>query len=174
VAFTYRLMEAEMALAFGAGQRELLLHLWRRLCSISVWGALMMCLLLTVVGAQVLVFWTGGHTPMNWSLYALLLIAVVANSVWSAALALPFATNRYHNISIGYVLIYGGGAILGAYFAISMTGLAGAGMGVLLADIAMIAFVVPVAIRLGGGGWGAWITSVVRPPLFLLSRALLR
>lgn len=167
VAFTYRLMEAEMALAFGSGQSELLLHLYCRLCSVSVWGALFLSLGLAVSGEWLLVFWTHGQTPMNWQLYALMLMAIVANSVWSAALALPFVTNRYQNISIGYVMINGLGAILVAYFAMNMAGLVGAGTGVLFADIVMIGFVVPAAMRKGGVAWRTWLGAVLTPPFFL-------
>lgn len=168
VAFTYRLMEAEMARAFGAGQRDLLLHLFRHLCSVSVWGALIMSLTLAIVGEKLLEFWTDGHTPMNWPVFILLLLAVVANSVWNAAIALPFVTNRYQKISIGYALIYGGGAILSAFFAIYMVGFVGTGAGILLADVAMIVFVVPIAIRQQGETWLTWVRAVLTPPLYLL------
>lgn len=167
VAFTYRLMEAEMALAFGSGQSELLQYLYRRLCSVSVWGALILSLVLAVFGEWLLAFWTHGHTPMNWSLYALMLLAVVANSVWNATLALPFVTNRYQNISVGYVMINGMGPILAAYFAMKSAGLTGAGVGVLFADLAMIVFIVPAAIRMGCITWRAWIGAMLPPPFFL-------
>ncbi len=170
VAFTYRLMEAEMAWAFGSGQGELLMHLYRRLCSVSVWGALILSLALAISGEWLLAFWTHGHTQMNEPLYALMLMAIVANSVWSAVLALPFVTNRYQDISVGYIFINGLAAILVAYFAMKVMGLAGAGVGVLCADIAMIGFVVPSTIRKGSITGRAWLGAILMPPVFLFKR----
>ena len=121
-----------------------------------------------VAGEWILQVWTQGKIPMDWLLYVLLLLAAATNTLWNTALMVAYATNRHERIAVVYSLVYGGAAFGVAYAGARMAGIAGVGGALLLAEIAMAAYVIPVARRMSGEGWEAWFRTVVQPPWFLV------
>ncbi len=165
-----RLIQPEMALAFGGDNYELFRMLFRHSCQVALWGGVVACLLLGVAGETVLEVWTQGKVPMDWALYVLLLLTAATNALWYTALMVAYATNRHQRIAVVYSLVYGGAAFAVAYAGAKMAGVAGVGGALLVAEIAMAAYVIPAARRLSGEGWATWLRTVVRPPWFLLQR----
>lgn len=163
-----RLIEPELSVAFGRGDNQLFRMLFRRSCQVALWGGIVACLLMGVAGEWILQVWTQGKIPMDWLLYVLLLLAAATNTLWNTAMMVAYATNRHERIAVVYSLVYGGAAFGVAYAGARMAGVAGVGGALLLAEIAMAAYVIPVARRMSGEGWEAWLRTVVQPPWFLV------
>jgi len=163
-----RLIEPEMALAFGGGNHDLFRSIFSRSCQVALWAGMGSCIVLGAAGEKVLCFWTRGEVAMNWPLFILLLLTAAANCLWFTALMVPYATNRHTSIAWFYACVYGGAAFVVAYFGARMAGLAGVGAALLLAEIALAAHVLPAALRLSGVTWRSWLWTLGRPPWFLL------
>lgn len=164
-----RLIEPEIALAFGANRYDLVRKLFTRSCQITLWAVVPACVLLWFVGATLFHLWTRDQIELDVPLYALLLLGSAANSIWYTALMVPYATNRHERIALLYVAIYGGGMLILSIPLMRYLETAGAGIALLVCELVMAAVVLPVAIRLSGASGYEWLTTVVRPPLFLLA-----
>ena len=165
-----RLIEPEIAFAFGAARHDLVRKLFSRSCQITLWAVLPACVALWFVGAALLHLWTRGQIVMDVPLYALLLLASAANSMWYTALMVPYATNRHEQIAVLYAAIYGCGVLILSIALMRPFQSAGAGVALLVGELAMAAVVLPIAMRLSGESGCNWLRTVVRPPLFLFAR----
>lgn len=165
-----RLIEPEIAFAFGAARHDLVRKLFTRSCQITLWAVVPACLVLWFVGAVLLHLWTRGQIAIDAPLYALLLLASAANSIWYTALMVPYATNRLERIAALYVAIYGCGVLVLANLLMPSFQSAGAGAALLVGELAMAAVVLPIAMRLSGESGYKWFRTIVRPPLFLFAR----
>lgn len=166
-----RLIEPEIALAFGAGQREVLRRLFSRSCQVVLWIVVPTCLALWFAGEEAFALWTRGEITLDESLYALLLLVAAANSLWNTALMVPYATNRHEWIAMLYVVIYGCSAVILAILLMPRFGFYGAGVALLIAELAMVACVLPTSFRLSGETGYAWVKTIIRPPVFVLKVA---
>jgi Na+/glutamate symporter len=133
-----------------------------------VWGGVAAGAALGVAGGKIIDVWTDGNIAVDWPLYLLLLVAAVANSLWYTALMVPYATNRHARIAMAYCLVYGLAAFAFAYAGSKTLGLAGVGAALLLTEIAMAAYVLPIAWRLSDERGHTWFVKVAQPPWFLL------
>lgn len=165
-----RLIEPELSLAFGAGDNGLFSRLFLRGSQTALWLCLLVAIALMVFAPWLWPVWTRGEADIHWPLFVILLGAAIANSVWYTALMVPYATNRHGRIAVVYAVVYGLGALAFGYLSASLGGLAGAGAGLLAAEIAMAAYVVPAALRMGQQCWPVWLSSILQPPTFLLAR----
>lgn len=163
-----RLIEPEMALAYGAGNHDLLRKLFTRSCQITLWAALPACVALWFSGGLLLTLWTKSAITMDAPLFALFLLASAANSLWFTALMVPYATNRHERMAL-LSLAANGGLVLLAIIVMPTFGLAGAGAAVLLAELAMAAWVLPTAFHLSGEIPRNWVMMVVMPPVTVLA-----
>ena len=110
-----RLIEPEMALAYGGNRHDVFRRLFNRSCQVALWMSAASCIALGVAGERVLGIWTHGKVTMDWPLYTLLLLSAAANTVWYTALMAAYATNRHVRVALVYSAIYGGGAFVLAY-----------------------------------------------------------
>jgi O-antigen/teichoic acid export membrane protein len=165
-----RLIEPELGLAFGRGDRGSFRLIIRRSCQVTWWGGLVICLTLWLTGEELLGVWTHDQIAMEWPLFAFLLVAVALNAFWYAALGAAYATNRYGRIALGYILVYGIGALILAYLSMQFISLAGAGAALALVEFAMAVLVIPAALRLSEDNVISWARTVGQPPWFLLRR----
>lgn len=157
-----RLIEPELALAYGAGNHALVRTLFMRASQIAVWLVLFACLLLWFAGEPLLRFWGRGVIEFDITLFSWLLIASAANSLWYVALMVPYATNRH-----GYVALFFIGVnscmLLLAPILMKWLGISGSGVIVLMAELMMIAYVLPVAFSLTQSQYKKWILSIIKP-----------
>ena len=116
-----RLVEPELALAYGSKDKYLFQYLFIRSGQIALWGCLGVCFLVGPGAHWIFPAWTGGKIVMHWPTYIVLLGGVLFNSIWNAALTVLYATNRHGRIAIFYTLFYGVVALGLSY--IGMTGL---------------------------------------------------
>jgi O-antigen/teichoic acid export membrane protein len=165
-----RLIEPEMASAYGGNRHEIFRNLFNRSCQIALWLSVASCLALGVAGEKVLSIWTHGKVAIDWLLYSLLLLGATANSVWYTALTAAYATNRYVRVALVYSAVYGGAAFGLAYISAKILGLAGVGLALFLSELAMAPYVLHKTFQLAGESWVSWIEQVARPPWFLIRR----
>lgn len=165
-----RLIEPEMASAFGGNQHDVFRRLFNRSCQVALWMSAASCIALGVAGEWVLGVWTHGMVAMDWALYILLLLSAAANTVWYTALMAVYATNRHVRVAIVYSAVYGGAAFVFAYIFIKTSGIAGGGLALLLSEVAVAPYVLWKTLQLTGESLASWLGEVARPPWFLFRR----
>jgi O-antigen/teichoic acid export membrane protein len=165
-----RLIEPEMALAYGGNRQDVFRRLFNHSCQVALWVSTASCLVLGVAGEKLLGIWTHGKVTMDWPLYTLFLLSAAANTVWCTALMASYSTNRHVRVALVYSAVYGGGAFGLAYILVKFAGLAGVGSALLLSEIAMAPYVLLKTFHLTGESWTSWLVQVARPPLFLIRR----
>lgn len=165
-----RMIEPEMALAFGAEDTSLFQRLFSKSCQFAFWGCLLAALMVGVSAHWVFPVWTSGKVVMHWPTFIMLLSGVLVNSLWYTALMVPYATNRHVRIAVFYSLIYGGGAFVMGYFGAKGSGLSGAALALIIVEIVMAAIVVREALKLARVKMGRWVCAVLHPPLDTLGQ----
>jgi len=163
-----RIIEPEMAVAYGGNREEDFRHLFNRSCQAALWFSVIFCLLLAVSGELLLGVWTHGKVTMHWPLYLLLLLAVAVNAVWYVALMAAYATNRHVKVAMVYSMVYGGLTFFLAVFLLKQLGVAGAGLAIFLSEAVMALVALPKMLKLAGESFPSWVTGIVKPPLFLI------
>jgi len=163
----------ELSTAFGAGDMPLARSLHRRACQASLWLALLLCALLLLVGRVVFERWTRGQVAFDVPLFLLLLAVTVCNSLWSASYVVPVAANRHQKVALTYVVATAA-SLLGAALLTRGLQVHGAALALLLIDIVMVAFVVPISLRMVGDETGGYARAVVTLPKDLPGRLLAR
>lgn len=165
-----RLIEPELALAFGANNICLFRRLFTRSCQLALWGCLGVCFLIGPAAHWIFPAWTGGKIVMHWSTYIVLLAGVVINGIWYTALMVPYATNRHARIAMFYTLVYGAAAFgLGYLWAVRL-GLGGAALAILLVEAAMAIIVVRDSVRLARINIAEYLTTIFQPPFDIVGR----
>ena len=159
-----RLIEPELALAYGAGDSALFQRFFSRSCQFAIWGCLVTCFFVGPGAYWIFPEWTGGKVPMHWPAYGLLLAGVLINSIWNTALMVPYATNRYGRIAMHYTLIYGVGAASLGYIGAVGLGIVGTALALLIAEGIMAAVIVHSALRLLRMSAKHWLNTILRPP----------
>ena len=163
-----RLIEPELALAFGADNISLFRRIFARSCQLALWGCLGVCLLVGSGAHWIFPAWTGGKFAIDWPTYIVLLAGVLINGIWYTALMVPYATNRHGRIAVIYTLIYGVVALYLGYLGATGLGLVGAAAALLIAEAIMAVFITRASLRMVTMGTAQWIKTVLRPPFDLL------
>ena len=159
-----RLIEPELALAYGAGDSDLFQRFFSKSCKFAIWGCLGTCFFVGPGAYWIFPEWTGGKVPMHWPAYGLLLAGVLINSIWNTALMVPYATNRYGRIAMHYTLIYGVGAASLGYIGAVGFGIVGTALALLIAEGIMAVVIVHSALRLLRMSAKHWLNTILRPP----------
>jgi len=165
-----RLIEPEMALAYGTEDSSLFGRLFFKSCQLSFWGCLLVALMVGVGAHWVFPAWTGGKVVMQWPTFILLLAGVLINSLWYTALIVPYATNRHVRIAVFYILIYGVGAFAMGFFGAKGLNLSGAALALMIVEVVMAVIVIRSAVKISHTEMGQWVWAVLCPPLDTLVR----
>ena len=165
-----RLIEPEMASAYGGNRPDDFRRLSIRSCQVAIWVSAATGIALVLAGEKVLGIWTHGKVAMDWTLYLLLLLGAVANAIWNTALMAAYATNRHVKVALVYAVVYGAAAIGLAYLFTRISGFAGVGLALLLTELAMAPYVLLKTFQLTGESLASWLDQVARPPWFLFRR----
>lgn len=163
-----RLIEPELALAYGAKNNSLLQRLFVTSCRLALWGCLGACLLMGPGAYWIFPAWTGGRVTIQWATYLVLLGGVVINSIWYTALMVPYAINRHGPIAFYYALLYGAATVGLGFLGANGSGLNGVALVLLLAEAAMSVLILRTSLQITGICLSRWAESVVRPPFDLL------
>ncbi len=137
----------ELSAAFGSRDIALARRLHRTAVQVSLAMAAAALVFLAIAGPRVFAFWTHGSVAFSGTVFHLLLLAVLANSLWNASSAVPVAANQHKQLSVLYVMFSVLSLAL-AYLLAHRIGLAGVAAGMLFADTCMAAVVVRITNRL--------------------------
>ena len=166
-----RLIEPELALAFGAGDSTLFQRIFARACQLALWGCLGVCLLVGPGAYWIFPAWTGGKVAMNWTTYILLLACALNNGIWYTALMVPYATNRHGRVALLYTLVYGVSAFGLGYIMAKGLGLGGIALALLQAEVIMAAIVVHDSLQITRVSMAQWAETILNPPFNLIGWA---
>jgi O-antigen/teichoic acid export membrane protein len=159
-----RLIEPELAFAYGAGDSALFKRFFTRSCQFAIWGCLTACFFVGPGAYWIFPEWTGGKLPMHWPTYLILLTGVLINSIWNTALMIPYATNRYGQIAKYYTLVYGLGAATLSYIGAVGFGMVGAALALLIVESVMAAIIVHSTLHLVRMSLKHWSNTIFHPP----------
>lgn len=162
----------EMSSAFGTQNHGLTRTLHRRACQMALLVAVVMVLMMMTFGPWFLNHWTGGHVPPSRGLLSILLLVVVANTLWATSSTLLAAINQHQKLAAYYILATGMTCVL--CFALARWyGLYGAAWSLLVAEIVMNMYVVPASLKISRDTWPAFLASMTQYPPSLRPEALL-
>jgi O-antigen/teichoic acid export membrane protein len=136
----------------------------------SVWGSFLFCVLLVLLGRQLITTWTLGRVAYDPFLFALFGSGVVLNSFWGTSSVVLTSTNNHATLGNIYALW----ALLGlmcGYAVGSTFGLHGIGMAALLAEFGMLGYVFRASCRLLDDPVGDAASNIFNP-LVLIRRLL--
>jgi O-antigen/teichoic acid export membrane protein len=134
----------ELSTSYGMRDFALARKIHRYSCKVAFWFAFVAVLGLAAGGPFVFRIWTGGRIHINLSCYFVLLLVVVASSLWNASSAVPVAANRHEWLALQYLVGTAGSLVLG-YYLIFHFGLTGVAIALLASDLWMGMFVVPAS-----------------------------
>jgi O-antigen/teichoic acid export membrane protein len=159
----------EMSAAFGAGDLHLAKGLHRHSCRASFWLSLASAAGLFFLGGWIYRVWTHGNIELHQPLFYVLLVVIIANSLWYTSSMVPMAINRHQRTALWY-LAGAGMALLLAIWMLPRWGLAGAGSALLVIDVVMLLHVLPHSLALVQDHFAEFISVVMKPPYRLAWR----
>jgi O-antigen/teichoic acid export membrane protein len=151
----------ELSRSVGAGRIDEAREILRRSVQLALVCLLPVVVALAVFGLAAIHWLTRGLVDPPITLLFILLIVIVANSIWymlSSALA---ATNRHRRLAV-VSLGASSGALLAAVPLSSALGLEGAAIALLVADIPIFAFVFPAALAVVQDTAAAFIRAILK------------
>jgi len=160
-----QLIQPELGLAYGSQDSELFNKLVLKACQLVFWAAGGLTMGLALTGDLILSRWTVGKITMHWPLYLFLLGALVINSLWNTALMVPYATNRHSRIAGIYTGVYGLIAFVLAFFLVKEFGVFGAGVTLLVVELAMLVIVLKEALKMSDILFQEWTSHLLKPPV---------
>jgi len=153
----------ELSTAFGANDIALARSLHRRACQAALWLVVPFSAALFLIGPLIYRLWTRGKLPFDPTLFGLLLLVVVANSLWSTSYVVLLSVNCHQRLAAVYVAATG----LSLAIALVLTrliGLHGTALALLVIDIFMSTYVVPRSLALVQDTLPAFLKFILTPP----------
>jgi O-antigen/teichoic acid export membrane protein len=145
----------EVSRAHGAGNLAQIRRLHRTAWALTAGLGLLVCTALGLLGPWISRVWLGpGHHDQ---LILLMLLAVsLVSAVWNVSSVVLTATNAHVRLSVVFLVVNALGMALAAFAGLSvgMTGLLAA---LLLVEVAMLAWVLPAALKASGDGLPAFL-----------------
>ncbi|HEU4636762.1 MAG TPA: lipopolysaccharide biosynthesis protein [Edaphobacter sp.] len=163
----------ELSSAFGTNDVALTRTLHRRSCQMGLLISISIVATMLTLGPWFLTHWTGGHVPPSRGLLSILLLVVIAYSLWSTSSTLLAAVNQHQKLAIWY--LFGTSiTVVATYFAARYFGLLWAAASLLLSELVMNTYVLPATLSLSGDTFGAFVASMFHIPKSLKPKALIK
>ncbi|MGP8258472.1 MAG: lipopolysaccharide biosynthesis protein [Acidobacteriaceae bacterium] len=162
----------ELSLAYGAKNYELLRSLHRRACQTALILAIFIVLCMMTFGPWFLNHWTGGHVPPSRGLLSILLLVVVVYSLWSTSSTLSTATNQHQRLAAWYI-VGTGVTVVFTYLLAVRYGLYGAAGSLMISEVIMNFYVLPVSLRISHDTFVGFMASMIHFPSSLKPGVLL-
>jgi len=156
----------ELSAAYGANDVSLARKLHRAAVQTSLWLTIPPTILIYLFGDAIFKVWGGRHIALDSTVFALLLLEVVANLLWGTSSVVAVAINRHSKIAVAF-LISTSLTMLLALVLTKWYGLTGTAISLLATDIIMIPLVVRSSLSFVADTFAAFGAAVARPPSFL-------
>jgi O-antigen/teichoic acid export membrane protein len=137
----------ELSAAYGRKDWDLARRLHRSAFQLSMLLASTTLILLALAGPRVFLLWTRGRLHFDVTAFNILLLGVLANSIWNASSSVALSANRHERMSVLY-MVFSISSVIIACFLLPRTGLSGAAFAMLLADVGMSFVVIRVSTSL--------------------------
>ena len=161
----------ELSSAFGSGDIALACSLHRRACQAALWIAVTFSTGLFFAGPFLYHLWTRKHLTFEPALFALLLLVVIANSLWSTSYVVMIAVNRHQQLALVYVGATAASLALAAVLT-PLMGLHGTALSLLVIDVFMNAYVLRRSLALVDDAMPDFLRFILTPPFRNLPRVL--
>jgi O-antigen/teichoic acid export membrane protein len=162
----------EMSAAFGTNDIPLIRALHRRCCQMALAISFLIVAAMMTLGPWFLNHWTGGHVPPSRGLLAILLVVVIANSLWSTSSTLLAAINRHQRLAAWYLFGTSITVVL-TYLLAKYLGLYWAAASLLVSELVMNVYVLPASLHLSHDTFSEFLASMTHFPESLRPAALL-
>ena len=162
----------EMSSAFGSNDIALTRTLHRRSCQLGLIIAIIIVAAMMTLGPWFLHRWTGGHVPPSRGLLSILLMVVVAYSLWSTSSTLLAAVNKHQRLAAWYLFGTSITVVL-TYFLAKYFGLYWAAASLLVSELVMNMYVLPASLKLSHDTFPAFLASMMHYPQSLRPAALM-
>jgi O-antigen/teichoic acid export membrane protein len=153
----------ELSKAFGEGDLNLARQLHRKSCRAALWLAILASVGLFFCGKFMFHIWTKGAVALDPTLFAILLLVVICNSLWSTSYIVMLSVNQHQRLGVVYLLATGLSLLFAAVLT-KLMGINGAAVALLLIDCFMILYVVVRALALLGDNVSDYVKFLVTPP----------
>lgn len=162
----------EMSASFGLNDIALTRALHRRSCQMGLIIAFGVVAAMMTLGPWFLHRWTGGHVPPSRGLLTILLLVVIAYSLWSTSSTLLAAVNQHQKLAVWY--LFGTSVtVVVTYFSAKYFGLNWAAASLLISEMVMNFYVLPASLKLSHDNFSGFLASMLHYPQSLRPAALL-
>ncbi|CAD5369164.1 conserved membrane hypothetical protein [Rubrivivax sp. A210] len=163
----------EMSRAFGAQDMGLLRRLHQ-----GAWGTTVMIIAtfgigLVICGSWITSLWLGAAAPFDGGVFAALVLLTILSATWGASAVVLTAINAHARVGLAYVIVNGAFMGLAALLA-SPWRWAGLLVPLLIAEAALLVWVLGQVMRKTGDGYGPFLVNAIRLPLRRLGAGLRR
>jgi O-antigen/teichoic acid export membrane protein len=165
-----RLIQPELALAYGAGDNSNFQLIFIRSSQLALSGCFGVCLLVGPGAYWIFPTWTGGMLLIHWPTYFILLAVVMTNSIWIAPLIVQYAINCHERIAPYYIFFYGIITIGLGYIGSTTLGIIGTAIALLSVEIIMAFVVIHASLGILKISFFQWIKTILNQPFLGLKR----
>ena len=156
-------LRPELSAALGADDIALARSLHRNAFRLTVVMAALGGAALALVGPLAYQLWTRRAVAFDGAAFVTLLAVSVVNCLWYTSFAVPTASNKHFRITVTYLAISIGCAVLGWALARPL-GLFGAALSLLVCEVCMLCVVLPGALRSLNDGLASFVAAVAAIP----------
>lgn len=152
----------EVSMAYGQNDISLARKLHRKSCQASIWMAFLLTFCLYFMGEKIINIWTLGKVPIDQSFFNLMLIVILANSIWFASSVIHVAINKHKKMALYYL----SGSIISILIAVPLIhnlGLIGIPISLLIIDFLMSIYVIRASVQELGDSFNGFIMEVLNP-----------
>lgn len=153
----------ELSIAFGQGNWSLARNLHTYSCKTALWLTLITLPGLALFGRQIISIWTAGQVNFDATLFGILLLVILANSLWSTSQMVPLAVNQHQEIAFVFAM----SSLLSLVLAVVLMpqwGVNGAAVSLLFIDILMTFVVIKKSIHLLNENLRKFVLQILKPP----------
>jgi O-antigen/teichoic acid export membrane protein len=159
----------ELSAAYGAQQWPAARKLHRYACQASLCFSAFSATALLFCGEWTIRVWTHGRVTFDTTLFRMLLLVIVVNSLWYTSSVVPIAANRHGKLALFYLL--GAAGSLGiADLLLPHFGLTGAALALLFFELATGIYTLRRSLSMLDDSFGEFARAIFTPNIVLTSQ----
>jgi O-antigen/teichoic acid export membrane protein len=155
----------EISIAYGSGDLLLARKLHCYVCQISIWTSTLIASLLFFLGPFILRLWTQEKVNMDIYAFNIILLVIIANSLWLASASVPLAINKHGKLSVSFVTTYVCSIAVAPFLTVKF-GLVGTSISIILPESFMVFFAIKISLSLLEDDFFSFAKMIFRVPSF--------
>lgn len=153
----------ELSIAYGVEDWAYARKLHAKACQAALFLGALAVILLDLLGPRIYQIWTRHELVFDATVFHVLLVVVIADSLWYASAAASLACNAHQRIAAAYFFSTSASLVL-AYFAMQRLGLLGPALALLAIDIPMTRFVLRSSLSILRETPHSFVRELCSPP----------